>query len=64
MRESSPPQDHSTRPRGRPRVESKMDEMISARLPTTQYRQLLLIAESRDIRLSTLVRELLIFRLR
>jgi hypothetical protein len=64
MRPGSPPEDHPTRPRGRPRVDAKMDEMISARLPTAQYRQLLAIAQSREIPVSTLVRELLIFRLR
>lgn len=58
------PDDLVTRPRGRPRVEHRMDEMVSARLPTTQYQQLLHMAEAQDVHLSTLVRQLLVLRLR
>lgn len=59
MRPDSLPEDHSTKPRGRPRVESKMNKLVSARIPAARYRQLADLAEAREIPLSTLVRELL-----
>jgi len=58
------PEDVTTRQRGRPCAAVKLEEMVSARLSTTQYQQLCAIAESRDMHVSTLVRELLVFRLR
>jgi hypothetical protein len=61
-------QDPSDRPlprRGRPPVtEKRLDDMVSTRLPAAQYQQLTKLADLREISLSTLVRELLVLRLR
>lgn len=64
MRPEGPPDDQPTKPRGRPRADVKMEEVVSVRLPTAQYEQLRAIAESRDTHVSTLVRQLVIIRLR
>lgn len=64
MRNGSPPEDRQARPRGRPRVAEPLEESVTARLPVTQYRQLQDLADRRDMPVSTLVRQLLIFRLR
>ena len=52
------------RPRGRPRAAAPLEESVTARLPINQYRQLKDLADRRDMHVSTLVRQLLIFRLR
>ncbi len=57
--------DHPLPRRGRPPVtEKRLDDMVSTRLPAAQYQQLTKLADLREISLSTLVRELLVLRLR
>jgi len=63
VRDRSSP-DQPQRPRGRPRVAEPLEESVTARLPLNQYRQLQDLANRRDMPVSTLVRQLLIFRLR
>lgn len=57
-------QEQAQRPRGRPRSAQPLEESVTARLPVSQYRQLQDLAQRRDMPVSTLVRQLLIFRLR
>ena len=51
------------RPRGRPRVEQRL-ERVSTRLPVPTYNQLVSIANARATSVSKLVRQLLVLRLR
>jgi len=52
----------TARPRGRPRVEERL-EFVGTSLPKAYVQRLEQIAEQRDMKVSALVRQLLIMRL-
>lgn len=62
MRRDDNAQVTSVRPRGRPRVEERM-EPVTTRLPVGEYDRLVRAANLQDIHVSALVRRLLILRL-